>query len=122
MKKVILILTLLLMFGGVNAQISEIFNDINNGKELVFPSDKKGCLTISKLNFKQSYSENCVKPFDFTIHTINLKDNRIQLNMTMHYFGDTKLSGFLEYKDNLLVLTYSDSPSGRKQIDKYKLK
>lgn len=122
MKKNILILAMLFILGGVNAQISEIFKDINNGKELVFPSEKKGCLTISKLNFKQSYSENCINPIDFTIHTINLKDNRIQLSMTMHYFGDIKLSGFLEYKDNLLVLTYSDSPSGHKQIDKYKLK
>jgi hypothetical protein len=122
MKKNILILVMLFILGGVNAQISEIFNDINNGKELVFASDKKGCLTISKLNFKQSYSENCAKPIDFTIHNIYLKDNRIELSMTMHYFGETKLSGFLEFKDNLLVLTYSDSPTGQKQVDKYKLK
>ena len=121
MKKVILILTLLLIFGGVNAQISQIYNDINNGKELVFISDKKACLTISKLNYKQSYSENCANPIDFTIHTIYLKDNQIQLSATMHYFGDTKLSGYLECKENVLFFTYY-SPKGTKSVEKYSLK
>ena len=114
--------TMLLIFGVGHAQISEIFNNLNSGEELVFYSTNKGCLTISKNNFKQSYSEGCAKPINFTINNINLKDNRINISMTMHYYGDMKLVGFLEIKDNVLVLTYGESATSQQQVDKYILK
>jgi hypothetical protein len=40
----------------------------------------------------------------------------------MHYYGDMKLVGFLEIKDNVLVLTYGESSTSQQQVDKYKLK
>jgi hypothetical protein len=122
MKKFLLMATMLLIFGVGHAQISEIFNSLNSGEELVFYSTNKGCLTISKNNFKQSYSEGCAKPINFTINNINLKDNRINISMTMHYYGDMKLVGFLEIKDNVLVLTYGESATSQQQVDKYILK
>ena len=114
---------MLFTFGFANAQISEIFKNLNDGKELLFSGVNKGCLTITKNSMKQSYSDNCVKPIDFTINNMSLKDNKIQISLTMHYFGsDRKLVGFLEIKDNLLVLSYGDSSASEQQVDKYKLK
>jgi hypothetical protein len=40
----------------------------------------------------------------------------------MHYYGDMKLVGFLEIKDNVLVLTYGESATSQQQVDKYILK
>jgi len=122
MKKKFLMAMMLLAFGALNAQISEIHNKLIEGKELLYPAMDKGCLTITKESFKQSYSDNCAKPLDFTINNMLLKDNKIQMSMTMHYYGDTNLVGFLEIKDNVLVLSYGESASGQQQVDKYKLK
>lgn len=116
---------MLLTFGVSNAQTSEIFKNLNDDKELFYPSVREGCLTITKNSIKESYSDNCVKPIDFTIHNMSLKDNKIRLSLTMHYFGDTKLVGFLEIKDNLLVLSYGDSEDDFEDwqsVGKYKLK
>jgi hypothetical protein len=51
-----------------------------------------------------------------------LKGNRIEMSLTMHYYGDIKLVGFLEIKENILILSYGESSSGEQQVDKYKLK
>ena len=122
MKNLLILVSMLLTFGVSNAQTSEIFKNLNDDKELLYPSVNQGCLTITKNSIKQSYSDNCVKPLDFTIHNMSLKDNKIHISLTMHYFGDSKLVGFLEIKDNLLVLSYGDSSTSRQQVDKYKLK
>ena len=122
MKNLLILATMLLTFGVSNAQTSEIFKNLNDGKELLYSGVNKGCLTITKNSMKQSYSDNCVKPIDFTINNISLKDNKIQISLTMHYFGDRKLVGFLEIKDNLLVLSYGDSSASEQQVDKYQLK
>lgn len=122
MKNLLILAIMLLMFKVGNTQISEIYNSINSGKELVYSATNEGCLTISKNNIKQSYSEGCAKPIDFTITSINLKNNRINISMTMHYYGDVKLVGFLEIKDNCLVLSYGKSSTSEQQVDKYKLK
>ena len=113
---------MLLTIGLANAQITEIFKNLNDGKELLYSGMNKGCLTITKNSMKQSYSDNCVKPIDFTINNMILKDNKIQISLIMHYYGDVKLVGFLEIKDNLLVLSYGESSSSEQQVDKYKLK
>jgi hypothetical protein len=122
MKNLLIIATILLTFGFANAQISDIFKNLNDGKELLYSGVNKGCITITKNSMKQSYSDNCVTPIDFTINNISLKDNKIQISLTMHYYGDLKLVGFLEIKDNLLVLSYGKSSASEQQVDKYKLK
>jgi hypothetical protein len=122
MKKLMIVATMLFAFGTLNAQISEVFNNLNEGKELLYTATNKGCLTITKKSFKQSYSDNCDKPIDFTINNMALKDNRIQMRMTMHFYGDVKLVGFMEIKDNVLVLSYGESPTSEQQVDKYKFK
>jgi len=122
MKKLLILATMLFTIGLANAQITEIFKNLNDGKELLYSGMNKGCLTITKNSMKQSYSDNCVKPIDFTINNMILKDNKIQISLIMHYYGDVKLVGFLEIKDNLLVLSYGESSSSEQQVDKYKLK
>ena len=122
MKNLLILATMLLTFGFANAQISEIFKNLNDGKELLYSGVNKGCLTLTKNSMKQSYSDNCVKPIDFTINNMLQKDNKIQISLTMHYYGDVKLVGFLEIKDNLLVISYGKSSSSEQQVDKYKLK
>jgi len=122
MKKLLILATMLFTIGLANAQITEIFKNLNDGKELLYSGMNKGCLTITKNSMKQSYSDNCIKPIDFTINNMILKDNKIQISLIMHYYGDVKLVGFLEIKDNLLVLSYGESSSSEQQVDKYKLK
>jgi len=111
-----------LVIGTLNAQIAEINQNLTAGKELIYSAVNKGCLTITKNNIKQSYSENCAKPIDFTINNMALKGNRIEMSLTMHYYGNLKLVGFLEVKENILILSYGESSSGEQQVDKYKLK
>lgn len=122
MKKFLLTGIMLVVFGTLNAQINEINKNLIDGKEIIYTAVSKGCLTITKNNIKQSYSDNCAKPIDITINNMALKGNRIEMSLTMHYYGDVKLVGFLEVKDNYLVLSYGESLSSEQQVDKYKLK
>jgi hypothetical protein len=112
-----------LLFFAINAksQIKEIFEDLNKGEELVYSSVKTGCLTLTKSSIKQSYSDNCAKPISFTINNLVLQGNRIQLRITMHYYGDMELVGFLEVKDGLLIFSYGKTANSEQQVDKYKL-
>lgn len=122
MKKVLILFSFMMILNIANTQISEIYKGLNNGSEFTYKSLEKGCLTINKSSLKQSYSLNCEKPIEFTVHTMEFKNNRIELNLTMHYFGDRKLVGFIEIKDNIITLSYGDSSASRQQVDKYKLK
>lgn len=121
MKNLLILATMLFAFGLANAQITEIFNNLKDGKELLYTAVNEGCLTITKSSMKQSYSDNCAKPIDFTVNNISLKDNTILISMTMHYYGDLKLVGVLKTKDNELVLSYGESSESEQQVDKYKL-
>ena len=122
MKKLLILVPMLITFGVASSQISDIYNGLNNGKEFLYASEKVGCLTLNKSSFKQSYYADCKKTLDFTINTMELKSNRIYIDVTMHYYSDTKLVGFIEIKDNLLVITYGESWTSQQQVDKYKLK
>ena len=122
MKKLMIVATMLFAFGSLNAQISEVFNNLNDGKELLYTAVNEGCLTITKSSMKQSYSDNCAKPIDFTVNNISLIDNTIVISLIMHYYGEVKLVGVLKIKDNELVLSYGESSESEQQVDKYKLK
>lgn len=122
MKKVLILISFMMILNIANTQISEIYKGLNNGSEFIYKSLDKGCLSINKSSLKQSYSLNCEKPIEFTIHSMEFKNNRIELNLTMHYFGDRKLVGFIEIKDNIITLSYGDSSTSRQQVDLYKLK
>ena len=102
-------------------QINEIYNSLQNNKILSYRSATKGCLEINKSSIKQSYDSGCEKPLNFTINSMTLKGNRIEIGLKMHYYGDTKLIGFIELKDNLLILSYGESTSSEQQVDKYQL-
>ena len=102
-------------------QINEIYNSLQNNKILSYRSATKGCLEINKSSIKQSYDSGCEKPLNFTINSMTLKGKRIEIGLTMHYYGDTKLIGFIELKDNLLILSYGESTSSEQQVDKYQL-
>lgn len=122
MKKFLLTGIMLLVIGTLNAQIAEINKNLTEGKTLTYSAVKQGCLTITKNNIKQSYSESCDNPIGFTVNSMELKENRIEMSLTMHYFGDLKVVGFLEVKDNYLVISYGKSSVSEQQVDKYKLK
>jgi hypothetical protein len=102
-------------------QINEIYNGLQNNKVFSYKSATEGCLEINKSSIKQSYDSGCEKPLNFTINSMSLKGKRLEITLTMHYYGDTKLIGFLEIKDNLLILSYGESISSEQQVDKYKL-
>jgi hypothetical protein len=122
MKNLLILATMLFTFGLANAQITEIFNNLKDGKELLYTAVNEGCLTITKSSMKQSYSDNCAKPIDFTVNNISLIDNTIVISLIMHYYGEVKLVGVLKIKDNELVLSYGESSESEQQVDKYKLK
>ena len=122
MKKFLLTGIMLLVIGTLNAQIAEINKNLTEGKTLTYSAVKQGCLTITKNNIKQSYSESCDNPISFTVNSMELKENRIEMSLTMHYFGDLMVVGFLEVKDNYLVISYGKSSVSEQQVDKYKLK
>jgi hypothetical protein len=122
MKNLLILATMLFTFGLANAQITEIFNNLKDGKELLYTAVNEGCLTIKKNSMKQSYSDNCAKPIDFTVNNLSLIDNTIVISLIMHYYGEVKLVGVLKIKDNELVLSYGESSESEQQVDKYKLK
>jgi hypothetical protein len=124
MKNTLLLTVILFIAGVCNSQIliSDIYNELKNNKDLNYNGIKEGCLAINKSSIKQSYRSNCEKPLDLTINSMILKGKQIELALTMHYYGDTKLIGFIEIKDNLLILSYGESMTSEQQVDKYKLK
>lgn len=117
----LILLFFILQTNFAQSEINKIFSSITNNQILKYNSNSKGCLTISLKEINQSYSDGCVKPINFTVSSIKLNNNRIDISLVMHFYGDQNLVGFIEIKDDLLVLSYGKSNNSQQQIDKYKL-
>tara|TARA_Y100000589_G_C26904989_1_gene527865 strand:- start:51 stop:419 length:369 start_codon:yes stop_codon:yes gene_type:complete len=119
MKNYLILILFITQINIVPAQIDKIYSSLSENKKVELKSNAKGCLSLTMKEMNQSYSTNCEKPINFTINSLKLNDDRIDVSLTMHYFGNTKLVGFIEIKDNLLILSYGESSSSQQQVDKY---
>ena len=103
------------------SEIDKIFSSVTNNEVLKYNSNSKGCLSISLKEINQSYSDGCINPINFTVSSFKLNNNRIDISLTMHFYGDQDLVGYIVIKDDLLVLSYGKSNNSQQQVDKYKL-